>query len=622
MAEMTLKDVIERLKTEGDLVRNSGTNSIKAMKEVLNVISETIIDQTSILKELLELSKKTFEIQERRDKLGIAEKTVIGGDPVTDTESVKVKKQSEELLNVFQELVKRLAPLGLAIGTAALGIGTAIGAVKGYIDAIKLFFPTITRFITGAFNNFIRSIGVIFTNFTDTIRTNLRNVSANIFRVFDNLFDWVRNTFSATGQSRLSRAVTAFSNGIRSLVRPFVDLGKMIGDLLKGPLNAIRSSFNNLLGFLGRFGGAITAVANIARRIFLPLTIIMTAFDTIKGALDGLAEGGVLGAFKGAIDGFVTSLITKPLDFIKDMVAWIADKLGFDKSAAFLRDFSFTDLWKKLTDTIFNFIDKIIDTALNALPNWAKKILGIEERGVDNTTRIQNEIADLRQTKSDLQKQAEFDAMSSGVYIEPDTSRIDKKIEENTSQLAANVTDPLLTTDALENISTATAERKQYTVRMQNGNLENLTKLEVIKGLRDGSINRADSFTKVAREKIRMDSRQDLRLGAVRAQELPNAVGPLAPSGMLQDISMMQPENINEIEQYLANTQSPAQVAAISNLNTVSQLATQQQMAPQVTVNAPTIAPVTNSAGGTNISNNSTTNISTGVGSGMGRFAN
>ena len=40
MADKTLNDVIERMKAEGQLTRNNGTNSIKSVKELMSQMKE------------------------------------------------------------------------------------------------------------------------------------------------------------------------------------------------------------------------------------------------------------------------------------------------------------------------------------------------------------------------------------------------------------------------------------------------------------------------------------------------------------------------------------------------------------------------------------------------------
>jgi hypothetical protein len=44
-----------------------------------------------------------------------------------------------------------------------------------------------------------------------------------------------------------------------------------------------------------------------------------------------------------------------PLDLIKDLIAWVGDKLGFDTTK--LKEFSFSDMWKMISD---KFIDGVM----------------------------------------------------------------------------------------------------------------------------------------------------------------------------------------------------------------------------------------------------------------------
>ena len=103
----------------------------------------------------------------------------------------------------------------------------------------------------------------------------------------------------------------------------------------------------------------------------------MVAWDTIMGAIDGFSEGsGIIDSLflglKGAIDGFVTSMFTVPMDLIKDMVSWVLKKFGFDEAAMSLDSFSFTDLWKSMTQGIYDFLDGLIDS-----------IVGVFTKGID-----------------------------------------------------------------------------------------------------------------------------------------------------------------------------------------------------------------------------------------------
>jgi hypothetical protein len=133
---------------------------------------------------------------------------------------------------------------------------------------------------------------------------------------------------------------------------------------LAGPTGSpsrIVSLFSSISGWFKELASTIGRIASVVGKIFAPIAIIMTAWDTIKGALDGYADGGFLGGLKGAIDGFFTSLITVPLDLVKNLVAWVAGKFGFDETAEVLKEFSFTDLFKQMTSSIFNAVSYAMD---------------------------------------------------------------------------------------------------------------------------------------------------------------------------------------------------------------------------------------------------------------------
>ena len=74
-----------------------------------------------------------------------------------------------------------------------------------------------------------------------------------------------------------------------------------------------------------------------------------TLWDTVKGAIAGFEEGGIVGGISGAIKGFFNSLITAPLDMLKDAVAWVLDLFGFENAAKVLDSFSFTDTFNGLS---------------------------------------------------------------------------------------------------------------------------------------------------------------------------------------------------------------------------------------------------------------------------------
>ena len=123
--------------------------------------------------------------------------------------------------------------------------------------------------------------------------------------------------------------------------------------------------FSKFSAFSGGFAKTFQGIARFARvfgqvlgKIFLPITILMAVFDGVTGFLDGFKESDGDSLLTKVIDGIgeglgkiVGNLIGFPLNLLKDGVAWIGTKMGFDMS--FMSDFDFVTFIKDLVLRIF-----------------------------------------------------------------------------------------------------------------------------------------------------------------------------------------------------------------------------------------------------------------------------
>lgn len=136
----------------------------------------------------------------------------------------------------------------------------------------------------------------------------------------------------------------AIANLLARLSLFFEDLGVRVAK--------ISAKIMPTLDFVKGFG-------KILGRLFLPLTILITAYDTVKGAIQGYQDAGIVGALEGAVTGFFSSLVAAPLDLLKNATAWVLGKLGFENAQEVLNEFSFKELFSNLIGGIFDDVGKI-----------------------------------------------------------------------------------------------------------------------------------------------------------------------------------------------------------------------------------------------------------------------
>ena len=109
--------------------------------------------------------------------------------------------------------------------------------------------------------------------------------------------------------------------GIKSIVELVGKVFSPIVKLVSGPTGKLLSSLGKVMGTLG----------TVLRTIFLPIGILFTAYDTIKGAVEGFQKDGPFGAITGGLGGLLGSIIGAPIDLLLSAVDWIAKKLGWSE---------------------------------------------------------------------------------------------------------------------------------------------------------------------------------------------------------------------------------------------------------------------------------------------------
>ena len=269
---------------------------------------------------------------------------------------------------------------GFGLGTLGLLLAGLVGIVKGYVSALKTFVKAFTpESILAAFKEKIAKVSTAFVKIIDDfkisfntgfniLRSKLVGFIAGISMQFDLLkdskfgkyIDNIRDILKSV-MAPITAAFEYIRGAAKTLSSVFVTGGEAIKTLTAGPVQFIVETVKGWISTFKTFASALGRVSTILGKIFAPIFIIMTVYDTVKGMLKGFEEDGIVGAIGGAIKGFFNSLIMTPLDMIKSAVSWIAGAFGFDNVEKALDAFSFEDLFTKLIDGIFGAVTNAID---------------------------------------------------------------------------------------------------------------------------------------------------------------------------------------------------------------------------------------------------------------------
>jgi hypothetical protein len=417
--------------------------SIQLLREENAKQSDQVIKNTATTSEGVDDLKKTMKdlLGEFRGQAGDREEsrrdnssspTGGGSGPAPKTGSIE--REQFELKGVLQIV----GAIGASIAGFVVGFASAIkngiklmlsgvttkfaNLVKGVVSAIKEnafikkisstlkgIFKPITRFVDALSDVFgKRGTGQIFKGDTYKVLGRLTGQVRSFADFISRLgttFRYIAHVVSSKTIKALDTAVNAIkafgasiNNILKSLrglnsfgdLRAFAELKKVLSSKIVKPfqnfINGIRGvaqSTSRLGKTLGKFFGAFKVVG---RFVAFPLTIIMGLIDGIKGMFAGAKrqEGffnKLVGGFFGIFTGLVKGLIGMPLDLIKDLISWIAGKLGFENFSKALDSFSFSEIIQKIGDGIADFFIGFTDGLIYNIKNIFANIMKPFEDG-------------------------------------------------------------------------------------------------------------------------------------------------------------------------------------------------------------------------------------------------
>jgi len=298
-----------------------------------------------------------------------------------------VKIVSKGVIKAVAPIVKSVLGLWKALFGGVFKLLNKIPFVNNFVVAASKFFGN----LASRFSNAGKAISKTFKPLTNGIK--------NIQRAFTAGFSGLKTFKDASGRfaklGKIGNIGKGIAQGLKNIrgvvasiknfvIAPFKQIGKDLAPIKKLlPGGGTSKIFKPAMDVIKRVMSVLRAVTKAAftfgrtlGRLFLPITVIISVFDTFKGALAGFDKykdqgfvEGIIGGTIGAVSGLLTGLIGMPLDLLKNGISWIASKLGFENFSEILDSFSFADLisnlFTSITDTIVGFIGSIKDSIAN-----------------------------------------------------------------------------------------------------------------------------------------------------------------------------------------------------------------------------------------------------------------
>jgi hypothetical protein len=184
----------------------------------------------------------------------------------------------------------------------------------------------------------------------------LMGVPKRLATIFTNFLSKVKGLFSFKGNSGLSKGITKIKGFFTKIGNFFKGFGKKI------------SLFGNIFKTITSTAAKVAAVVS---KVFFPLTVLLSIFETLRGAISGFTENEgsmadkIFAGLKGAYTGLLDFLIAAPLNLVKDLIGWIAGILGFEGVKEKLDGFDFS---------FGGIVDMMVD-ALRMVADVARRII-------------------------------------------------------------------------------------------------------------------------------------------------------------------------------------------------------------------------------------------------------
>ncbi len=323
--------------------------TIKAAATVAETISSTTIsmmdkvnDTLGDIKEILFKDLNREEERHAQEKLRQLEEDRERADPETKNAGASFMENLRDKAGGLLGLLKALS-LPAVIG--------AIAALDKKFDFLSKAREKIERW-AGKLQNDLTAISELPLFKDNILGTGIKNLLP------------IAGAFAAFALWKPALAVKVLTGA-----KKFIDFfGK--NPSIKG-LEKLGSALPALEKF-GKFGPVLQKFASIGGKIFLPITVITSLWETVKGAIDGWETGGFGGMLKGALDGLVHGLIGGLVETLSQGIGWVLEQFGVEAEG--FKNFKFGMFLEELGSNLGVFVFDLVDSVKR---NFSEAVAGI-----------------------------------------------------------------------------------------------------------------------------------------------------------------------------------------------------------------------------------------------------
>jgi hypothetical protein len=307
------------------------------------------------------------------------------------------------------------------------GIGAALAGLTGTLSTMILGLTgTLLASFDETFNDISRTFAASFLDVGGKIKALLKAsfvspvlLFADTFRDTTKIFDEATLRWRNIDTGKFTKAPSTISIMIDRIANFFTNtfgeeskLGKMFAKI-KGAFTIADDS--PLMKIVDKVSPMFKTLGGILKKIFLPIGLIFTAYDTVKGAIEGYEKDGIEGAIGGAIGGLLSSIVGAPLNLLKSAVSWVLEKFGFGEASKYLDELDFEKMLKDLGEGFGKFLKAPFETLKEGfkaiLPEKVANLIfggSPAEELAEKEERIKALEADIADGKNVFQSQRDF----------------------------------------------------------------------------------------------------------------------------------------------------------------------------------------------------------------------